>query len=242
MVGDEKAAEFAALEAALRDELAPDGALQGLLAGRIARAAWRLERAERIEAELFAREMGGRNLGLALIRDGNGARAFDTLLRYRGTALAELWRALRLLKALQAEQARAPEERAVAPAPALPAPESSAREEPIEPEAQGNPERMAPAPAAHEPEAAPKARADGAVPGKPVDAAPGRHVPARPHPARLASVCDAAAAPVLPQVAADAVRARPIEPEVDGIPDETPPMPGAETQPPGVDDASPLIR
>ena len=109
VVGNERPREFDALEAALVDELAPEGTLQGLLAGRIARAAWRLERAERIEAELFAREMhsplGGGDLGLALIRDGNGARAFDTLLRYRGSALAELWRALRLLKALQAEPA-----------------------------------------------------------------------------------------------------------------------------------------
>jgi hypothetical protein len=38
-----------------------------------------------------------------MIRDCNGARAFDTLLRYRGGTLAELWRALRTLKALQAE-------------------------------------------------------------------------------------------------------------------------------------------
>ncbi len=44
-------------------------------------------------------------LGLALIRDGNGARSFETLLRYRGAAMAEFWRALRTLKALQAEQA-----------------------------------------------------------------------------------------------------------------------------------------
>jgi hypothetical protein len=80
--------------------------LQSVLAARIARAAWRLERAERIEAELFEHHLrGDRNLGQALIRDGNGARAFDTLLRYRGTTLAELWRALRLLKALQAEAA-----------------------------------------------------------------------------------------------------------------------------------------
>jgi hypothetical protein len=40
--------------------------------------AWRLERAERIEAELFAREMRDRDLGLALICDGNGARAFKS--------------------------------------------------------------------------------------------------------------------------------------------------------------------
>ena len=43
-------------------------------------------------------------LGLALIRDGNGARSFETLLRYRGAAMAEFWRALKTLKALQAEQ------------------------------------------------------------------------------------------------------------------------------------------
>ena len=101
---DEDASEFAALEAALRDELAPEGALQNILVGRIARAAWRLERAERLEVELFEerRRLGG-GPGLALIRDGNGARSFDTLLRYRGAALAELWRALRTLKALQGE-------------------------------------------------------------------------------------------------------------------------------------------
>ena len=111
VVDGESAQAFAAFEAALIDDLAPQGALQTLLAGRIARAAWRLERAERIEAELFAREMdgpfGGGDLGLALIRDGNGARAFDTLLRYRGAAQAEFSRALRLLKALQAEAAQA---------------------------------------------------------------------------------------------------------------------------------------
>jgi hypothetical protein len=100
---------FVAFEAALIADLAPAGALQTLLAGRIARAAWRLERAERIEAELFERQMDGpfgdADLGLALIRDGNGARAFETLLRYRGAAQAEFSRALGTLKALQAEAA-----------------------------------------------------------------------------------------------------------------------------------------
>ena len=72
---DEDAAEFAALEAALIEELAPDGALQSLLVGRIARAAWRLERAERLEVELFEeRRYGDGGPGLALIRDGNGTR------------------------------------------------------------------------------------------------------------------------------------------------------------------------
>jgi hypothetical protein len=98
--------EFAEIEAALIEELAPVGALQTVLARRVAVAAWRLARADRIEVELFAeRSWGaGANPGLAMIRDGNGTRSFETLLRYRGAAMAEFWRALRTLKALQAEQ------------------------------------------------------------------------------------------------------------------------------------------
>ena len=103
---DEDGAEFAALEAALVAELLPVGALQTVLARRVAVAAWRLARADRIEIELFEeRRVASGGLGLALIRDGNGARSFETLLRYRGAAMAEFWRALRTLKALQAEQA-----------------------------------------------------------------------------------------------------------------------------------------
>jgi hypothetical protein len=103
---EEDADEFAGLEAALIAELAPMGALQMVLARRVAVAAWRLARADRIEADLFAeRHIAGGGLGLALIRDGNGTRSFETLLRYRGAAMAEFWRALRTLKALQAEQA-----------------------------------------------------------------------------------------------------------------------------------------
>jgi hypothetical protein len=45
------------------------------------------------------------NPGVALIRDGNATRSFETLLRYRGAAMAEFMRSLRMLKALQAEQA-----------------------------------------------------------------------------------------------------------------------------------------
>jgi hypothetical protein len=103
---DEDGAEFAALEAALVEELAPVGALQAVLARRVAVAAWRLARADHIEIELFEeRRVASGGLGLALIRDGNGPRSFETLLRYRGAAMAEFWRALRTLKALQAEQA-----------------------------------------------------------------------------------------------------------------------------------------
>jgi hypothetical protein len=108
---EEDAGEFAELQAAMIEELAPVGALQTVLARRVAIAAWRLARADRIEVELFARRSWGTdaNPGIALIRDGNGSRSFETLLRYRGAAMAEFWRALKTLKALQAEQAAAHE-------------------------------------------------------------------------------------------------------------------------------------
>ena len=130
---DEDAAAFQALEAALMEELAPEGALQTALARRVVAATWRLERAERLEAELFAEEkLPGKSLALALIRDCNGARAFDTLLRYRGGTLAEFWRALRTLKALQAEARTEP---VVAAEPRL---LDEPHETPIEPKSGGN--------------------------------------------------------------------------------------------------------
>jgi hypothetical protein len=122
VLADEDAAEYEAHEQAFLAELAPDGALQTHLARRIAAAAWRLLRSDRIEAEIFEQERFGdrHDLGLALIRDGNGGRAFPTLLRYRGAAEAEFRRALRTLKALQAEDEEAQplvREAEAAPAP-----------------------------------------------------------------------------------------------------------------------------
>ena len=172
---DEDRNEFAALEAALEGELAPEGALQRLLARRIALAAWRLDRAERLEVELFeerrCREGG---LGLALIRDGNGTRSFEILLRYRGAAQAELWRALRMLKALQAEPAATSTGRAARPAAVLMLQPKAARtdaatpraptrgageaeppQNPIEPEAGGNPGEPGPVPSPDAPEQLP---------------------------------------------------------------------------------------
>jgi hypothetical protein len=149
VLGDEDLAEFDALEAALTAELAPQSALQAVLVRRIVAATWRLERAERIEGELFAQNARDTaSFGLAMIRDCNGARSFDTLLRYRGGTLAELWRALRTLKALQAEAAAQMAERIVAAeapasAPALaavtPAQAPALAAQPDEPERRANP-------------------------------------------------------------------------------------------------------
>jgi hypothetical protein len=140
----EDAAGFQALEAALIEDLAPVGALQSVLAQRVAIAAWRLARADRIEAEMLANQRGVPDLGLVLTRDGHGARAFPTLLRYRGTALAEFTRCLRALKALQVEAAAAVEpsagrhSQAERTAPASPA-RSSGRPTPDRPAPRRNP-------------------------------------------------------------------------------------------------------
>ena len=114
---DEDGAAFADLEAALLEELAPVGALQSMLARGVAVAAWRLARADPVgrrngvgapfpdsaanRSSCFAeRHIAGGGVGLALIRDGNGTRSFETLLRYRGAAMAEFWRALWTSKTL----------------------------------------------------------------------------------------------------------------------------------------------
>jgi hypothetical protein len=137
---DEDAAEFRALETALLDELAPEGALQVVLARRVAVAASRLARADRMETEVFAeRRWDHRGVGVALIRDGNGTRSFETLLRYRGAAMAEFWRALRTLKALQAEAAT--ELPVAAPAP-VQARRSAARPADAHLRAPNEPERL----------------------------------------------------------------------------------------------------
>ncbi|HEX6111489.1 MAG TPA: hypothetical protein VFZ10_04220, partial [Geminicoccaceae bacterium] len=158
-----------------------------LLARRVAVAAWRLERADRLEAEVLEfRGYEGANPGLALIRDGNSTRSFETLMRYRSAAMAEFWRALRTLKALQAEEHAAGAEVAEMPPrqPRVPVPLAS-NPAPNEPERrplhdyiipdQAGPGRTLHEPAAcwlpNEPEPARDGHASG-VPGS-VASAPG---------------------------------------------------------------------
>jgi hypothetical protein len=146
LLDDEDPAEFEDFAAAITAQLEPSGALQEELAARVAMAAWRMRRVDRIEAEIlderpFGRDGGAGALALALTRDGNGARVFDTCLRYRGSVQAELWRALRALKALQAEPCFAPIEPQAARRPAPPSEARPARaratcgQRPNEPEA-----------------------------------------------------------------------------------------------------------
>jgi hypothetical protein len=107
LLTDDSRAQFAALEAALLDDLAPQGALQTLLAHRLIAAAWRLACADRLEFEPFsAHDALDLGPGRALIRDGRDARVFPTLVRYRNAAQAEFFRTLKVLKGLQTEAAR----------------------------------------------------------------------------------------------------------------------------------------
>jgi hypothetical protein len=174
---DEDAGEFRALAAALIQELAPAGALQSVLAQRVAVAAWRLARADRIETELLVLR-GDRDLGLVLTRDGHGARAFPTLLRYRGTALAEFMRCLRALKALQAEKAAAieiPAGRHSQAARTVPASAARASARPMSDQAAPCRSSSEPAPQRNpnDPEPLPNAtRADG-VESRPLPGRPG---------------------------------------------------------------------
>jgi hypothetical protein len=103
LLPDDSRAEFTALESALLDDLRPEGALQTLLAHRLIAAAWRLARADRLEFGLLTGGDAFESPGRALVRGGRAAGVFATLVRYRGGAQAELFRTLKVLKALQAE-------------------------------------------------------------------------------------------------------------------------------------------
>ena len=168
---DEDAGEFRALAAALIEELAPAGALQSVLAQRVAIAAWRLARADRIETELLV-QRGDRDLGIALTRDGHGARAFPTLLRYRGTAMAEFIRCLRALKALQAEKAaliRLPAGRQAKSEPTAPTSpaQTSAQPTPNQPAPRRNPSGPALTARPNEPKPQPHATQPDAIGNRP---------------------------------------------------------------------------
>ena len=122
LLPDDSRAEFKALESALLEDLRPEGALQTLLAHRLVAAAWRLARADRLEFGLLIGDDPREAPGRALVRDGRAAGVFATLVRYRGGAQAELFRTLKVLKALQAEAAPA-EAAPEAPLETAPGPE-----------------------------------------------------------------------------------------------------------------------
>jgi hypothetical protein len=92
----------------LRAELQPVGELEDVLVDRITSLLWRLRRRGRVEAGVFIQESYGdvrdpdtSTLGLAFIRDANGANAFFKLSRYETTMERGLYKAPHELQRLQ---------------------------------------------------------------------------------------------------------------------------------------------
>lgn len=115
LLESEDEAAFESLEQGLNADLQPKGPLETLLASRLAMAAWRMDRADRIEADLLSPTKAngadriGRNgrhttMGETITRDRHGPQAVDCLIRYRGSTQAEFWRALAALRTIQAHR------------------------------------------------------------------------------------------------------------------------------------------
>lgn len=128
LVAGEDADALTTLRETLVADLAPEGELEELLAGRVVSCMWRLARAQRFEVALLTREAhevaeGERHLdkayplrhtvdGLALRRFGTvfvrccnvGGGALEKLTRYEAAIERSLFRALHELHRLQAER------------------------------------------------------------------------------------------------------------------------------------------
>jgi hypothetical protein len=108
--GEDRAA-YEELLTGLVDELAPGTELEARLVQRLASALWRQDRADRLEAKLFAWTdtpkvfHGGKYLPIDAEANFDIAR-LDALRRYRAEAGREASRVLRELRLLRAEQAR----------------------------------------------------------------------------------------------------------------------------------------
>jgi hypothetical protein len=69
---------------------------------------------------LECRSYEGASPGIALIRDGNGTRSIEILVRHRNGAMAEFTRAVRTLQMLQAGKGERNARAAILPAPKEP--------------------------------------------------------------------------------------------------------------------------
>jgi hypothetical protein len=107
LLPNEDEASLMQLSERLHSQLQPVGELESLLVERIVAAAWRLRRVLAVEAGIYEEKRfsytGEENgLGMAFIRDANGANAFSKLSRYETTIERGLYKALHELQRLQA--------------------------------------------------------------------------------------------------------------------------------------------
>ena len=118
---DEDGEEFEGIRQQLVEELAPGGGFSAILAGRIAAASWRLKRAGKIECEMMEEDLKkslrqrgqetgdalapAPTLGSELRDDFAGPNRYGKLARYEAHIERGLYRAIRELRALRAEEA-----------------------------------------------------------------------------------------------------------------------------------------
>jgi hypothetical protein len=107
LLPNEDEASLMQLSEHLHSQLQPVGELESLLVERIVAAAWRLRRVLAVEAGIYKEERFSftgeeYGLGMAFIRDANGANAFSKLSRYETTIERGLYKALHELQRLQA--------------------------------------------------------------------------------------------------------------------------------------------
>ncbi|NQU42009.1 hypothetical protein HQ520_01900 [bacterium] len=103
---DESEREWKSLAEAMRQDLAPVGAMEEILVERIIGCIWRLRRLSRVEAHLYRPEIDSR-MGVPLPMEAsfnfeNRRRGFALLNRYEGGIERALYRALHHLERLQA--------------------------------------------------------------------------------------------------------------------------------------------
>jgi hypothetical protein len=94
IVRPDQQAEFDELHQALRDEIAPEGALEQFSFNQLLHAAWKAQSIARMEEEIL---LGG----LEAIQDQQTAQTLDRLQRYAAAADRAYYRALKELRALQ---------------------------------------------------------------------------------------------------------------------------------------------
>ncbi len=125
VIKGEDPAEFERFRAEMLDELAPGGALESMLAGRIVGLSWRLQRAERMQSEAFdylyleeasdpsfgvrwiqrATEPDGPEsdpiAGKVIVRDFGDGKTFERLLMYERRIEQSLYRTMAELQKLR---------------------------------------------------------------------------------------------------------------------------------------------
>ena len=94
VVRDDEQDAFHELQQSLLHEVSPAGALEQLAFNQLLRAAWNMERCQRLETDLFVN-------GLDPLLDESAARTLDRIHRYHAQAERSYYRHLKELRALQ---------------------------------------------------------------------------------------------------------------------------------------------